>query len=156
MIAYSPLSSQKSDPDEAGKRQSNRHERVIPENLNHEFLRPNVYSDKNILHYEMNKFPRGLATIISVGDFQDSSKTHYGMDKDATRMKNLFLDLGFMVDQYNNLSKSELLNALNEAAEEDYSDLCCYACITLSHGHKGVVYGNDSAVKITELIEPFC
>ena len=108
------------------------------------------------LHYDMNKCPRGLATIINVKDFQDSSKTRQGTDKDAEKMKIFFLDLGFMVDQYDNPSKSEILIVLKEAAEEDYSDLYCYACVILSHGDEGVIWGTDLPVRITELVEPFC
>lgn len=109
--------------------------------------------------YNINSFPRGKLTLINVKYFQKSSGMgeypRHGTDKDAEGLCSLFLDLGFIVDRYDNPSKREILSILKGAANEDYSKLSCCACAMLSHGEEGIIYGTDGYVKIKEITKLF-
>ncbi len=37
----------------------------------------------------------------------------------------------------------------------DHRNSDCFACVILSHGEEGAVYGTDGPVEIKELVEPF-
>ena len=112
-------------------------------------------SKKSNLFYDMKTFPRGLLTIINQTVFKNSSQRD-GSDKDAMELTDLFLDLGFYVDRYDNLSKSEIIEKLKIAANEDFSKLSCYACIILSHGNEGIIHATDGEMKIKDLAAFFC
>ena len=109
--------------------------------------------------YDMSTFPRGKLTIINVKYFRRSSgmsdQPREGTDRDAAALKKLFLDLGFIVERYDNPNKSEIKEALRAAANEDYSNLSCCACALLSHGEEGVIYGTDGAMNIKDLTSLF-
>ena len=109
--------------------------------------------------YDMSTFPRGKLTIINVKYFSRSSgMSDYpreGTDRDAAGLRKLFLDLGFIVELYNNPARSEIKEALRAAANEDYSNLSCCACALLSHGDEGFIYGTDGAMNIKDLTSLF-
>ena len=110
-------------------------------------------------YYDMRTFPRGKLTIINVKYFRRSSgmseHPREGTDRDADGLKKLFLDLGFIVERYDNPTTSEIRKALRAAANEDYSNLSCCACALLSHGEEGVIYGTDGAMNIKDLTSLF-
>lgn len=41
------------------------------------------------------------------------------------------------------------------ASEEDHSDSSCFACILLSHGEEGMIYGTDGAMPIKTMTSLF-
>lgn len=41
------------------------------------------------------------------------------------------------------------------ASEEDHSDSSCFACILLSHGEEGMIYGTDGAMPIKTMTSMF-
>ena len=118
----------------------------------------NVFVDSDQF-YDMKTFPRGKLTIINVKYFRRSSGiSEYpreGTDRDAAALKELFLGLGFIVERYDNPTRSEIKEALRAAANEDYSNLSCCACALLSHGEEGVIYGTDGAMNIKDLTSLF-
>ena len=109
--------------------------------------------------YDMRTFPRGKLTIINVKYFRSSSgMSDYpreGTDRDAAGLQELFLDLGFIVERYDNPTKSKIREALRDAANEDYSNLSCCACALLSHGEERVIYGTDGFMNIKDLTSLF-
>ena len=40
-------------------------------------------------------------------------------------------------------------------ASLDHSDCDCFACVILSHGEEGVIYGTNGTVKMEDLVAPF-
>ena len=116
----------------------------------------NLYSNS---FYNMDYFPRGHATIINVKHFKRSSGMadypREGTNRDAEGLTNLFLDLGFVVDRFDNPSKKEIMAIVKAAAHGDYSTKGCSACAILSHGEEGIVYGIDEAVQIKEITKAF-
>lgn len=41
------------------------------------------------------------------------------------------------------------------ASEEDHSESSCFACILLSHGEEGMIYGTDGAMPIKTMTSMF-
>ncbi|XP_066920052.1 caspase-3-like isoform X2 [Clytia hemisphaerica] len=116
----------------------------------------NIYSDS---FYKMDCFPRGKLTLINVKHFTRASGMgdypREGTNRDAEGLTDLFLDLGFVVDRFDNPSKKEILAIVKAAANEDYSKQACCACAILSHGEEGIIYGNDDFVKIRDITKMF-
>lgn len=116
----------------------------------------NLYSNS---FYKMNFFPRGRLTIINVKHFKRSSGMadypREGTNRDAEGLTNLFLDLGFVVDRFDNPSKKEIMAIVKAAAYDDYTNKGCSACAILSHGEEGIIYGIDEAVQIKDLTKLF-
>ena len=127
-----------------------------PKNIPERIARFNLDSS-NI--YGMKTFPRGKLIIINVEVFRKSSglseNPRKGTDKDAAGLQQLFLDLGFIVERHDNPTTSEIKNVLHAAANEDYSNLSCFACALLSHGEEGIIYGTDGSVNIIDLTSLF-
>ena len=116
----------------------------------------NIPSDS---FYKMDCFPRGKLTLMNVKYFQRSSGMadypRMGTDRDAEGLTNLFLDLGFVVDRFDNPSKKEIQHIVKAAANEDFSNMSCCVCAILSHGEEGIVYGTDDYVKIKDVTSTF-
>ena len=115
-----------------------------------------VYSDN---FYKMDCFPRGKLTLINVKYFTRASGMgdypREGTNRDAEGLTDLFLDMGFVVDRFDNPSKKEILAIVKQASNENYSDKGCCACAVLSHGEEGLIYGNDDFVKIKDITKMF-
>lgn len=107
--------------------------------------------------YEVNTFPRGIVTLINIKQFHKKLLlgTREGTDKDAERICKLFLDLGFIVNRYDNPSCDQILEIMEKAALADYSKMSCCVCAILSHGKEGYINGTDGRVKITEITSLF-
>lgn len=132
------------------------YEKYYPEEMGKKFEK----FDLDSAHvYDMKTFPRGKLIIINVKYFTlpsgISNDTRHGTGRDATGLQQLFLDLGFIVERYDNPTKSEINKALHAAANEDYSELSCFACVFLSHGKEGVIYGTDDFMDIKDLTSMF-
>lgn len=115
-----------------------------------------IYSDN---YYKMDCFPRGKLTLINVKYFTRASGMgdypREGTNRDAEGLTDLFLDMGFVVDRFDNPSKKEILAIVKAAANDNHSDKACCACAVLSHGEEGLVYGNDDFVKIKDITKMF-
>ena len=84
-----------------------------------------------------------------------SNYTYKERDRDATRLHQLFLDLGFIVEQHDNPTTHEIKNLLSAAANDDYSNLHCFACVLLSRFEKGEIWETDVSMNINEVISMF-
>ena len=108
----------------------------------------------------MQKFPRRKLIIINVKKFKRSSRFHAhprkGTDRDASRLQELFLDLGFFVERHDDPRASEIKEVLYVAANKDFSNFGCFVCAFLSHGEEGVIYGTDGFVNIKDLASLLC
>ena len=84
-----------------------------------------------------------------------SNYTYKGRDRDATGLQQLFLELGFIVEQHDNPTTHEIKNLLSVASNDDYSNLHCFACALLSRVEKGEIRGTDVSMSIIEIISLF-
>ncbi|CAG12603.1 unnamed protein product [Tetraodon nigroviridis] len=78
-----------------------------------------------------------------------------GTDRDAGELYKCFKSLGFDVFIYNDQTCEKMEHLLREASEEDHSDSSCFACILLSHGEEGMIYGTDGAMPIKTMTSMF-
>ncbi|XP_062988757.1 caspase-7 [Elgaria multicarinata webbii] len=103
--------------------------------------------------YSMNYKKIGKCIIINNKNFDKSTgmSIRNGTDKDAGDLQKCFRNMGFDVAVYNDLSCDEMKTILGEAACENHSDAACFACILLSHGEEGLIYGTDKPMAIKEL-----
>ncbi|XP_069835864.1 caspase-7 isoform X2 [Dendropsophus ebraccatus] len=78
-----------------------------------------------------------------------------GTDKDAGDLRLCFKSLGFDVQVYNDQSCNAMEKLLQNVAQQNHSDSACFACILLSHGEEGQIYGTDGAMAIKSLTTLF-
>ena len=97
----------------------------------------------------MTARPRGITLIINNKLFQghpehDKQSTRHGSEEDVRQVKALFDALGFEVQTKENLTRLQLLNALDFVACQDHSGYDCFVLWLMSHGKSGEVYCTDS------------
>ena len=117
-----------------------------------------VHIDVNSDHYyDMSSFPRGTLTLLNVKNFRNSSGMaaypRHGTDRDADGLCALFLDLGFIVERYDNPTKKIMLSALEIAASDEKSSCC--VCAILTHGDEGIVFATDNEMKVRDITKLF-
>ncbi|OPJ84191.1 caspase-7 isoform A [Patagioenas fasciata monilis] len=107
--------------------------------------------------YNMDYKKVGKCIIINNKNFEDKTGmgTRNGTDKDAGDLAKSFRNLGFDVHTYNDRSRDDMEKLLKQAAEENHSDAACFACILLSHGEEGLIYGTDGPMAIKSLTALF-
>ncbi|XP_004681050.1 PREDICTED: caspase-7 [Condylura cristata] len=107
--------------------------------------------------YSMNFEKVGKCIIINNKNFDRRTEmdTRIGTDRDAEALLRCFRNLGFEVTVHNDCSCTEIQKMLKEVAEEDHRNSACFACIILSHGREGLVYGTDDVVAVKDLAAHF-
>nr|XP_033799427.1 caspase-7 isoform X1 [Geotrypetes seraphini] len=107
--------------------------------------------------YKMNYKKLGRCVIINNKNFdaQTGMPTRGGTDKDAGDLFQCFCHLGFKVKVYNDYTCDQMQKLLEQAAEENHNDCACFACIFLSHGEEGFIYGTDGPMCIKKLTTMF-
>ncbi|XP_072279953.1 caspase-7 isoform X1 [Pyxicephalus adspersus] len=107
--------------------------------------------------YEMNYQNLGKCIIINNKNFdvRTGMCIRNGTDKDAGDLCQCFRNLGFEVKVYNDQSCEDMERLLQSVAKYDHSDSACFACILLSHGEEGQIYGTDGAMAIKTLTTLF-
>ncbi|CAI9613759.1 unnamed protein product [Staurois parvus] len=105
----------------------------------------------------MNYQKLGKCIIINNKNFdvRTGMCVRNGTDKDAGDLCKCFRTLGFDVKVYNDQSCEEMERLLQGVAKNDHSDSACFACILLSHGEEGQIYGTDGAMAIKTLTTLF-
>ncbi|XP_047675081.1 caspase-7-like isoform X2 [Tachysurus fulvidraco] len=101
----------------------------------------------------MNHQRVGKCAIINNKNFNDDTgmKVRHGTDEDAGELSKSFKNLGFEVCIYNDQSREQMMQILKNVSEEDHTDSSCFACILLSHGEEGIIYGTDGAMPIKDI-----
>ncbi|KAG8549744.1 hypothetical protein GDO81_019790 [Engystomops pustulosus] len=107
--------------------------------------------------YTMNYGKVGKCIIINNKNFDEKTGmcTRNGTDKDAGDLFRCFKNLGFDVTVHNDTSCEEMERLLQNVAQQNHSDSACFACILLSHGEEGQIYGTDGAMAIKSLTTLF-
>ncbi|CAL8345295.1 unnamed protein product [Boreogadus saida] len=89
---------------------------------------------------------RGYCLIINNDDFSSSSPklgNRTGTDIDEESLRLVFSWLGFQVEVVQDATRDQMLSSMEELASRDHSGMDCVACVVLSHGLEGGVYGVD-------------
>ncbi|CAI5658862.1 caspase-7 isoform X1 [Oreochromis niloticus] len=107
--------------------------------------------------YKMSHRRVGKCIIINNKNFDEKTgmNVRNGTDRDAGELYKCFKNLGFDVILYNDQTCEKMERLLREASEEDHSDSSCFACILLSHGEEGMIYGTDGAMPIKTMTSLF-
>uniref|UniRef100_A0A8C6ZPZ0 Caspase 7 n=1 Tax=Nothoprocta perdicaria TaxID=30464 RepID=A0A8C6ZPZ0_NOTPE len=100
--------------------------------------------------YNMDYKKVGKCVIINNKNFEEKTGmgTRNGTDKDAGDLAKSFRNLGFEVCIYND-------RIITLVKSEDHGDAACFACILLSHGEEGLIYGTDGPMAIKSLTALF-
>ncbi|XP_046575682.1 caspase-3-like isoform X2 [Haliotis rubra] len=114
-------------------------------------------------YYCMQKNPRGRLLIINNVNFSSARNKkqlplddRQGSDVDATSVDMLFEKLSFKTVTKTNLTKEKIIEVLVEERQLDHDGYDCFACVILSHGTGGGVYGVDGEVaNIQEITDMF-
>nr|XP_003223489.1 PREDICTED: caspase-7 isoform X2 [Anolis carolinensis]XP_008112945.1 PREDICTED: caspase-7 isoform X2 [Anolis carolinensis] len=103
--------------------------------------------------YRMDYKKLGKCVIINNKNFAKDTgmRIRNGTDKDAGDLQKCFRGIGFDVSIYNDLTCDNMEKILGEAALENHDDAACFACILLSHGEEGLIYGTDGCMAIKNL-----
>ncbi|XP_030235975.1 uncharacterized protein LOC115560663 isoform X7 [Gadus morhua] len=107
--------------------------------------------------YPMKAQPKGYCLIVNNFDFSDSGRNlgqRMGTDIDKESLRSVFSWLGFKVKVLRDLTRAQMLSSMRELASRDHSWMDCVACVVLSHGLEGGVYGVDGkVVQLKELAD---
>uniref|UniRef100_A0A4W5QCX2 Caspase 7, apoptosis-related cysteine peptidase n=1 Tax=Hucho hucho TaxID=62062 RepID=A0A4W5QCX2_9TELE len=93
----------------------------------------------------------GACLIIQLLDFEFGMNVRNGTDRDAGELFKCFKSLGFDVCIYNDQTCEKMERLLREGR----GDHSCFACILLSHGEEGMIYGTDGAMPIKSMTSLF-
>ncbi|KAM7105709.1 caspase-10 isoform 3-T6 [Molossus nigricans] len=106
--------------------------------------------------YRMDRKHRGFCVIINNRSFNSLSERK-GTNKDAECLKLVFQWLGFIIDIYDNVTKSHLEKVLQKYKRHpDHADGDCFVFCVLTHGRFGAVYSSDEAlIPIREIMSHF-
>uniref|UniRef100_A0A8C4ZAQ5 Uncharacterized protein n=1 Tax=Gadus morhua TaxID=8049 RepID=A0A8C4ZAQ5_GADMO len=106
--------------------------------------------------YPMSGQQRGFCLIVNNFDFSCSKgpKNPEGTEIDEGKLSLVFSWLGFQVEVLRDATRDQMLSSMEKLAGRDHSGMDCVACIVLSHGLKGGVYGVDGGeVQLEELTD---
>lgn len=109
------------------------------------------------LRYNMNYKKVGKCIIINNKNFakETGMSARNGTDKDAGDLHKCFKELKFDVVIYNDQTTDQMQRLLQNVSQEDHSDCACFACILLSHGEEGTIFGTNGSMPIKCLTSPF-
>lgn len=116
------------------------------------------HSDDNVDYQYKTNYPNlGQCLIINNKNFHKRTGmgVRNGTDKDAKKVFETFSQLGFEMKPYNDLTVSQMMALLTKASEEDHSKSAMFACVLLSHGDDGLIYGTDDSIELKRLFAHF-
>ncbi|XP_035861904.1 caspase-3-like isoform X2 [Sander lucioperca] len=107
--------------------------------------------------YNMDYPCIGTCLIINNKNFHSSTgmSARNGTDVDADAAIKTFSELGYKVNVNTDQTVAEMKQLLHSASKEDHSKSASFACVLLSHGDEGVIYGTDGFEKLEKLAEYF-
>ncbi|KAL9971085.1 hypothetical protein ACROYT_G023571 [Oculina patagonica] len=107
--------------------------------------------------YKMKSLPRGKCVIKNNEQFHDEAYNRDGAKHDEKRLKDLFEELGFVVDIRRNLTRDEINKTSKDVAAEDHSNFDAFVFIIMSHGgSRDAVFGvDDRAAYVEDVMSEF-
>ncbi|XP_068181127.1 caspase-3-like isoform X2 [Antennarius striatus] len=107
--------------------------------------------------YKMNYPSIGTCVIINNKNFHRSTQMspRSGTDVDAAKAMKTFSSLGYKIRFANDQTKAQMTQLLSTVSQEDHRDSASFACVLLSHGDEGVIYGTDGPEKFENLTKFF-
>nr|ULM60727.1 caspase-3 [Pampus argenteus] len=111
----------------------------------------------DLYRYRMDHPCLGTCLIINNKNFDKGTgmSTRNGTDVDAASAMKTFSALGFKTRVVNDLTVEEMRRLMLSVSKEDHSKNAAFACVLLSHGDEGVIYGTNGFEKLEDLTKPF-
>ncbi|KAI5732753.1 hypothetical protein M8J76_003720 [Diaphorina citri] len=112
--------------------------------------------EKDADYYRMDHKHRGLALIFNHEHFDSPHlKSRAGTGADFENLYTTLVNLGFVVKPYHDPEFKVIQNAIDEAAEQDYTDADCFVMAVLTHGEDGILHAKDVPYKPKNLWSKF-
>ncbi|XP_044305779.1 caspase-3 [Varanus komodoensis] len=107
--------------------------------------------------YRMDFPERGVCVLVNNKNFHPATGMAHrsGTDADAARIIDTFRTLGYTVKPYNDLSCKQIIDVMQNVARDDHSKRSSFACVLLSHGEDGLIYGTDGPLELKMLTSIF-
>ncbi|NP_001098140.1 caspase-3 [Oryzias latipes] len=111
--------------------------------------------DADPYRYSMDYPKMGICLIINNKNFHKDSGMgpRNGTDNDAAAAWKSFMKLGYEIQMYNDQTVDQMKKLFRQMSNQDHSKFASFACVILSHGEEGVIYGTDGPVSFNKLIE---
>ncbi|XP_039976019.1 caspase-3-like [Xiphias gladius] len=99
----------------------------------------------------------GTCVIINNKNFHSSTKmsARNGTDVDAAHAMKTFSGLGYNTRVANDQTVEQMKELLSSVSKQDHSASASFACVLLSHGDEGVIYGTDGFERLENLTKYF-
>lgn len=113
--------------------------------------------EEDVFRYRTDFPCVGLCLLINNKNFHRSTgmSTRNGTDVDAAAVMKTFVNLGYKMLVYTDLTVKDMKEKLQSAALEDHSKHASFVCVILSHGDEGVIFGTDGVEKLDVLTKFF-
>ncbi|XP_041799752.1 caspase-3-like [Chelmon rostratus] len=107
--------------------------------------------------YKMDYSCLGTCLIINNKNFHRSTQmsTRNGTDVDAAAAVKIFSGLGYKIRFFNDQTVKQMKQLMLSVSQEDHSRSASFACVLLSHGDEGVIFGTDGPEKFENLTKYF-
>ncbi|KAJ6668630.1 hypothetical protein lerEdw1_012112 [Lerista edwardsae] len=113
-----------------------------------------IHADES---YRMDLAEMGICVLVNNKNFHPATGMAFrsGTDADAARIVDTFRSLGYAVKPYNDLTCKQIIEILQNVAKDDHSKRNGFACVLLSHGEDGLIYGTDGPLELKMLTSLF-
>ncbi|KAK1804115.1 hypothetical protein P4O66_020156 [Electrophorus voltai] len=110
-------------------------------------------AQSDLYRYNMGYPNLGKCIIINNKNFHKHTGmlVRNGTDVDAANVLQVFTKLGFKAVIQNDQTVSQMKSILKSVSQEDHRQSALFACVILSHGEEGVIYGTDGCLEVKEL-----
>uniref|UniRef100_A0A8C1V7P7 Caspase-3 n=1 Tax=Cyprinus carpio TaxID=7962 RepID=A0A8C1V7P7_CYPCA len=113
--------------------------------------------NSDVFQYDMNYPSLGQCVVINNNIFHEKTqmRVRNGTEKDEQNVKETFSKLGFKIKIHNDQTVSQMRELLTKVSKEDHSKSAMFACVLLSHGDDGRIFGTDGCIELKELFALF-
>jgi len=102
--------------------------------------------------YDVRTFPRGKMVIVNIENFTNKSgyksAPRKGTERDCLDLTELFLDLGFIVEVFHDVSVEDLLRIMKNLSQEPFHRMSALFMAFLTHGIEKRLYMADGEIYI--------
>ncbi|XP_068596908.1 caspase-3-like [Brachionichthys hirsutus] len=114
-------------------------------------------AESDPFRYRMDYPCIGTCVIINNKNFHRSTgmSPRNGTDVDAANAMKTFTNLGYELRFANDQTRAQMSELLSGVSSEDHSASASFACVLLSHGDEGLIYGTDGPEKFENLTRWF-
>jgi hypothetical protein len=106
-------------------------------------------------NYNMKRDKRGIALVINIRMYNpnpDKLKERVWSVKDVENLKHTLEYLEFELKFFQNFTKSQIEQVMQEQASVDHSNSDCFLCVVMSHGNEDKIVTSDNKVMSFEEI----